>query len=205
MSLEALMFYLLATVMVAASVAVVTLRNPVHCALSLVLTFFTCACLWLLLRAEFLAIALVLVYVGAVMVLFLFVVMMLDIKSLPSREGFTTYLPAGLVVALIMLAELIGLMGARKLMQGGGVRDAAAEQGLSNTEWLGRTLFSDYILPFEIAAVILTVAIVAAVALTLRHRPNVRTQDPAKQAATRREDRIRLVDLPSSSDGSKQA
>jgi NADH-quinone oxidoreductase subunit J len=137
--------------------------------------------------------------------LFLFVVMMLDIKSLPSREGFTTYLPAGLVVALIMLAELIGLMGARKLMQGGGVRDAAAEQGLSNTEWLGRTLFSDYILPFEIAAVILTVAIVAAVALTLRHRPNVRTQDPAKQAATRREDRIRLVDLPSCSDGSKQA
>ena len=145
-----------------------------------------------------------LVYVGAVMVLFLFVVMMLDIKALPKREGFTTYLPAGLLVAVIMLVELIGLMGARKLMQGPGVRDAAAEQGLSNVEWLGRALFSDYILPFEVAAVILTVAIVAAVALTLRRRPNVRTQDPAKQAATRKEDRLRLVDLPGN-DGSKQA
>ena len=203
MSFEALLFYFLATVMVVASIAVVTLRNPVQCALSLVLTFFTCACLWLLLRAEFLAIALVLVYVGAVMVLFLFVVMMLDIKTLPVREGFTTYLPAGLVVAAIMLAELIGLMGTGKLMQGGGVRDAAAEQGLSNTEWLGRTLFSDYILPFEIAAVILTLAIVAAVALTLRRRPNVRTQDPTKQAAVRKEDRLRLVDLPNET-GSKQ-
>ncbi len=204
MSFEALLFYFLATVMVAASIAVVTLRNPVQCALSLVLTFFTCACLWLLLRAEFLAIALVLVYVGAVMVLFLFVVMMLDIKTLPGREGFTAYLPAGLVVAVIMLAELIGLMGARKLMHGGGVRDVASEQGLSNTEWLGRTLFSDYILPFEIAAVILTLAIVAAVALTLRRRPNVRTQDPAKQAAVRKDDRLRLVDLPTES-GSKQS
>jgi NADH-quinone oxidoreductase subunit J len=204
MSFEALLFYFLATVMVAASIAVVTLRNPVQCALSLVLTFFTCACLWLLLRAEFLAIALVLVYVGAVMVLFLFVVMMLDIKTLPGREGFTAYLPAGLVVAVIMLAELIGLMGARKLMQGGGVRDVASEQGLSNTEWLGRTLFSDYILPFEIAAVILTLAIVAAVALTLRRRPNVRTQDPAKQAAVRKDDRLRLVDLPTEP-GSKQS
>ncbi len=204
MSFEALLFYFFAAVMVAASLAVVTLRNPVHCALALVLTFFTCACLWLLLRAEFLAIALVLVYVGAVMVLFLFVVMMLDIKTLPGREGFTSYLPAGLVVAAVMLAELVGLMGARKLMAGGPVRDAAAEQGLSNTEWLGRTLFSDYILPFEIAAVILTVAIVAAVALTLRRRPNVRTQDPAAQAATRKADRLHLVDLPRGN-GSKQA
>ncbi|MCC6972305.1 MAG: NADH-quinone oxidoreductase subunit J, partial [Phycisphaerales bacterium] len=144
------------------------------------------------------------VYVGAVMVLFLFVVMMLDIKTLPGREGFTAYLPAGLVVAMIMLAELIGLMGARKLMQGGGVRDVASEQGLSNTEWLGRTLFTDYILPFEIAAVILTLAIVAAVALTLRRRPNVRTQDPAKQAAVRKDDRLRLVDLPTEP-GSKQS
>ncbi len=203
MSFEVLLFYFLATVMVGASIAVVALRNPVHCALSLVLTFFTCACLWLLLRAEFLAIALVLVYVGAVMVLFLFVVMMLDIKSLPGREGFAAHLPVGLLVAVIMLAELIGLMGARKLMSGGPVRDAAAEQGLSNTEWLGRTLFSEYILPFEIAAVILTLAIVAAVALTLRRRPNVRTQDPAKQAAVRKEDRLKLVDLPTQS-GSKQ-
>jgi NADH-quinone oxidoreductase subunit J len=105
---------------------------------------------------------------------------------------------------MIMLAELIGLMGARKLMQGGGVRDVASEQGLSNTEWLGRTLFTDYILPFEIAAVILTLAIVAAVALTLRRRPNVRTQDPAKQAAVRKDDRLRLVDLPTEP-GSKQS
>jgi len=204
MPFESLLFYFLATVLVIAGMAVVTLRNPVHCALALVLTFFTCACLWLLLRAEFLAIALVLVYVGAVMVLFLFVVMMLDIKSLPGREGFTTYLPVGLIVAGVMLAELVVLMGAGKLMQGGGVQDAAKAQGLSNTEWIGRTLFSDYILPFEIAALILTVAIVAAVALTLRRRPNVRVQDPAKQAAVRSEDRLRLVDLPSAT-RSKQA
>jgi NADH-quinone oxidoreductase subunit J len=202
MTFEATLFYFLASVLVAASLAVVMLRNPVHCALSLVLTFFTCACLWLLLRAEFLAIALVLVYVGAVMVLFLFVVMMLDIKALPEQEGFTTYVPAGLLVATIMLAELVGLMGARKLMQGGGVQDAAAAQGMSNTEWIGRSLFSDYILPFEVAAVILTVAIVAAVALTLRRRDNVRTQDAARQAAVRKEDRLRLVDI-SAGDGSK--
>ena len=202
MTFEATLFYFLASVLVAASLAVVMLRNPVHCALSLVLTFFTCACLWLLLHAEFLAIALVLVYVGAVMVLFLFVVMMLDIKALPQQEGFTTYVPAGLLVAAIMLAELVGLMGARKLMQGGGVQDAAAAQGLSNTEWIGRSLFSDYILPFEVAAVILTVAIVAAVALTLRRRDNVRKQDAAKQAAVRKEDRLRLVDV-SAGDGSK--
>jgi NADH-quinone oxidoreductase subunit J len=201
MPFESWLFYFLSIVLVSAAAAVVTLRNPVHCALSLVLTFFTCACLWLLLRAEFLAIALVLVYVGAVMVLFLFVVMMLDIKVVPGREGFATYLPAGLLVAAIMLIEMIALMGAGKLMDGGAVQDAATAQGLSNTAWIGRTLFSKYVLPFEVAAVILTVAIVAAVALTLRQRANVRTQNPAQQAAVRSEDRVMLVDLPSSDAG----
>ena len=202
MTFEATLFYFLASVLVAASLAVVMLRNPVHCALSLVLTFFTCACLWLLLHAEFLAIALVLVYVGAVMVLFLFVVMMLDIKALPQGPLPTALYGAVLLAAAISLPELAGLMGGRKLMQGGGVQDAAAAQGLSNTEWIGRSLFCDYILPFEVAAVILTVAIVAAVALTLRRRDNVRKQDAAKQAAVRKEDRLRLVDV-SAGDGSK--
>ncbi len=197
MTLPLILFYAFATVLIGSAIGVISARNSVHAALWLVLTFFTSACIWLLLHAEFLAIALVLVYVGAVMVLFLFVVMMLDVKIDPERQGFVRHLPVGLLVAGLMLAEMLGLIGIRKLNDSGGLVDAAAAQGLSNTEWLGRALFSEYILPFEIAAVILTVAIVAAVALTLRHRPNVRAQDPAAQAAVRSQDRIRVVDMPS--------
>jgi NADH-quinone oxidoreductase subunit J len=197
MTLPLILFYAFATVLIGSAIGVISARNSVHAALWLVLTFFTSACIWLLLHAEFLAIALVLVYVGAVMVLFLFVVMMLDVKIDPERQGFVRHLPVGLLVAGLMLAEMLGLIGIRKLDDSGGLVDAAAAQGLSNTEWLGRALFSEYILPFEIAAVILTVAIVAAVALTLRHRPNVRAQDPAAQAAVRSGDRMRVVDMPS--------
>jgi NADH-quinone oxidoreductase subunit J len=197
MTLPLILFYAFATVLIGSAIGVISARNSVHAALWLVLTFFTSACIWLLLHAEFLAIALVLVYVGAVMVLFLFVVMMLDVKIDPERQGFVRHLPVGLLVAGLMLVEMLGLIGIGKLDDGGGLVDAAAAQGLSNTEWLGRALFSDYILPFEIAAVILTVAIVAAVALTLRHRPNVRAQDPAAQAAVRSQDCMRVVDMPS--------
>lgn len=196
MSYELILFYVFATVTVAAGLGVILSRNPVHAALSLVLTFFTVACTWLLIRAEFLALALILVYVGAVMVLFLFVVMMLDIKVLPGREGFASYLPAGTAVAVIMLVEVLGLIGMDRMQQIGPPGDPAAAAGFSNTAWIGRVLFTDYVLAFEVAALILTVAIIAAVALTLRHRTNVRAQNPAEQAAVRASDRIRLVELP---------
>ncbi len=199
MTLPLILFYVFGAILIGSALSVVAARNSVHAALWLVLTFFTSACLWLLLHAEFLAIALVLVYVGAVMVLFLFVVMMLDVKVDTTRQGFVQHLPVGLLVAGLMLAEMLGLIGIGKLNEGGALVDAAAAQGISNTEWLGRSLFSDYVLPFEIAAVILTVAIVAAVTLTLRHRPNVRAQDPAAQAAVRSQDRIRMVDIASAS------
>lgn len=197
MTLPLILFYAFAAILIGSALAVVTARNSVHAALWLVLTFFTSACIWLLLHAEFLAIVLVLVYVGAVMVLFLFVVMMLDVKVEPLREGFVRHLPVGLLVAVLMLAQMLSLIGIGKLDDGHALVDAAAAAGISNTEWLGRAMFSDYILPFEIAAVILTVAIVAAVALTLRHRPNQRTQDPAQQAAVQSKDRMRVVDMPS--------
>ena len=201
MTLPLILFYLLAGVLVGSALAVISSRNSVHAALWLILSFFTSACIWLLLHAEFLAITLILVYVGAVMVLFLFVVMMLDVKIEPSKQGFVQYLPVGIAVAVVMLAEVLGLVEIGKLDADAGVVDAAAIQGVSNIEWLGRVLFTDYILPFEIAAVILTVAIVAAVALTLRHRPGVRTQNPATQSAVRATDRVRLVNLPSATEG----
>jgi NADH-quinone oxidoreductase subunit J len=194
MTIELALFYAFAAVTVGAALGVITVRNTVHAALLLVLTFFSCACLWLLLRAEFLAIVLVLVYVGAVMVLFLFVVMMLDIRTDSLREGFARYLPVAAVVAGIMLAQMLALIGWNATLQvPAPERDGALLAGTSNTEWLGRALFTDYILPFEIAAVILTVAIIAAIVLTLRHRPGVRRQDPARQVLVRKEDRLRVV------------
>ena len=198
MSIDLAIFYFLATVLVASAVAVITVRNTVHAALFLVLTFFTSACVWLLLQAEFLAIALVLVYVGAVMVLFLFVVMMLDINTAPLREGFARYLPVALVVAVVMLLEMLALIGVRRLTGRFAPPDPALAEGLSNTEWLGRALFRDYLLPFEVAGVILTVAIIAAIALTLRRRPNTRKQDPGRQVLVRKEDRLRMVKMPAS-------
>ena len=196
MTIQLLAFYAFAAVMIGAAVGVISVRNPVHSVLLLVLAFFSASCLWLLAHAEFLAIALILVYVGAVMVLFLFVVMMLDIKVAPQREGFARYLPIGIFVAAVMLFEMLTLIGLRKYSTVGPVPDAALAAGLSNTEWLGRALFRDYLLPFEIAAMVLTVAIVAAVALTLRRRANTRTQDPAKQVLVRKEDRLRVVQMP---------
>ena len=191
-----MLFYAFATVLVLAALAVITVRNSVHAALFLVLCFFTSACVWLLLQAEFLAIALVLVYVGAVMVLFLFVVMMLDINTAPLREGFARYLPVALAVAVVMLLEMLALIGVRRMTGRLAPPDPALAEGLSNTEWLGRALFRDYLLPFEVAGMILTVAIIAAIALTLRRRPNARRQDPARQVLARKADRLRVVKMP---------
>jgi NADH-quinone oxidoreductase subunit J len=192
MSFELILFYLFAAVLVGSALAVISVKNSVHAALLLVLCFFTSAALWLLLQAEFLAIALVLVYVGAVMVLFLFVVMMLDIDAEPLREGFIRYLPVGIIVAVAMLVEMIGLIGV-KAMQ---IPAPADPAGASNTAWLGKALFAQFLLPFEVAAVILTVAVVAAIMLTLRQRVNTKKQNPARQVAVKATERIRIVKMP---------
>lgn len=199
MSFDLLAFYLFATTAVIAAVGVISLRNPVHAALSLVLTFFSIACTWLLAGAEFLGIALILVYVGAVMVLFLFVVMMLDVDVAPLREGFVRYLPVGLIVAVVMLAEIVTLVGVRARMAGfeANAASPAASGDIPNTTWLARTLFTDYLLPFEVAAVILTVAVIAAVMLTLRRRTGTKHQDPAAQSRVRAGDRLRMVKMQS--------
>ena len=195
MTLEQGIFLLFAAILVFAAFRVITARNPVHAALSLVLCFVTTSALWLLADAEFLAITLVLVYVGAVMVLFLFVVMMLDIHIDQLREGFIRYLPLGLGVAVVMVAEMMMVVGKRYF---DGVHvPAPVHHGAdySNTRELGMILYTDYFYPFEIASVILLIAIVAAIALTLRRRPGTRHQDPSKQIAVRRADRIRLVKM----------
>ena len=166
-----------------------------HAALWLVLTFFSVACTWIVGGAEFLGIALVLVYVGAVMVLFLFVVMMLDVELSPLREGYVRYLPVGLVVAIVMLVQILALIGVKAAAQVPLADNAAVAADVPNTVWLARALFTDFMLPFEVAAVILTVAVVAAVMLTLRRRPGAKHQDPSLQARTRAGDRIRMVKM----------
>jgi NADH-quinone oxidoreductase subunit J len=191
-------FYAFAAAASMSAVAVIGVRNPVHSALFLVLTFFTVACTWILAGAEFLGLALVLVYVGAVMVLFLFVVMMLDVDVARMREGYVRYLPVGLVVAVVMLAEMLALIGVRAravVPFAGNAASVAAVDG--NTPWLARALFTEFLLPFEVAAVILTVAVIAAVMLTLRHRIGAKHQDPLDQARVRAVDRVRLVRMES--------
>ena len=194
MSIQLSVFYLFAGVMVLAAIRMITAKNPVHSALSLVVVFFTASVIWLLMEAEFLAIALVLVYVGAVMVLFLFVVMMLDINISQIREGFVQFLPAATLVSAIMIIELVLVVVSKELDF---PRDVEFTSEISNTQALGEVLYTDYLLPFEMAAVILLVAIIAAIVLTLRQRPETRYQDPGKQIRVKREDRIRLVSLPS--------
>jgi NADH-quinone oxidoreductase subunit J len=192
MMFETWLFYAFAVVLLASGVRVITARNPVHAALFLVLAFFTAAGIWLLLRAEFLAIALVVVYVGAVMVLFLFVVMMLDINLERVREGFWGNLPLALLVGGIMVFEMIAVLANR--IWGGAPRPMPADY--SNTKELGRVLYTQYAYAFEIAAVILLVAIIAAIALTLRRRKDSRGQDPSEQTRAKRADRVKLVSMP---------
>src|SRR4051812_20716235 len=192
---EAAVFYTFGTVLVLSGLAVITARNPVHGVLFLVLAFFTASAIWLLLRAEFLAIALVVVYVGAVMVLFLFVVMMLDINLERLREGFWSNLPLALVVGGVMIAEMVAVLAGRYFSLSPQPQPLPA--GYSNTRALGRVLYTDYAYAFEIAAVVLLVAIIAAISLTLRKRKDSRHQSPSEQVKARREERVRLVSMPS--------
>ncbi|PZP57593.1 MAG: NADH-quinone oxidoreductase subunit J [Azospira oryzae] len=196
MTFQQFVFYFLAAILVFAALRVITARNPVHSALFLVLAFFTSAGLWLLLEAEFLAITLVLVYVGAVMVLFLFVVMMLDINIDRLREGFLRWFPFGAVLALLMVTEMGLVLWGKYFQPDSMPAPAARPADYSNTKELGRVLYTDYVYPFELAAVVLLVAIVAAIALTLRRRKDTKYVDPAKQVMVRREERVRLVSMP---------
>ena len=193
MSFQTFIFYVFAAILIFAALRVVTTRNPVFAALWLVLCFFTAAAVWLLLQAEFLAITLVLVYVGAVTVLFLFVVMMLDINFDSLRTSFRSYIPVGATVGLLVLLEMALVVIGSKVA--GDV--APPTPAVSNTSALGRLIYVDYVYPFEIAAVILLVAIIAAIALTHRKRRESKYQNPALQVKVRRQDRVRLVDMPS--------
>jgi NADH-quinone oxidoreductase subunit J len=202
--IEKVIFYVFAAILLLAAMLVITARNPVHSALSLVLAFFTSAALWLLAEAEFLGIALVLVYVGAVMVLFLFVVMMLDINISVIREGFARYLPLGALVGVVMVLQMLLVIGAGV---GEGqvslaLADAAGESGAggNNIRLLGSVLYTVYVYPFELAAIVLLLAIIAAIMLTHRRRADTKHQDISAQVRTRKDDRLRLVRMPSEVD-----
>jgi NADH-quinone oxidoreductase subunit J len=195
MNFELAVFYSFAAILVFAALRVITARNPVHAALFLVLAFFTAAGIWMLLRAEFLAITLVLVYVGAVMVLFLFVVMMLDINLDRMREGFWSNLPVAVAVGVLMLIEMVVVLAGK--YAGLGALPTPEDPGAdySNTRELGRILYTDYVYPFELAAVVLLVAMVTAIALTMRKRKDTKYQDPARQVLVKRAERVRLVPM----------
>jgi NADH-quinone oxidoreductase subunit J len=196
MPIYEIVFYVFSLVMLAGAVMVITVRNSVYAALSLVLTFFSAAALWMLLEAEFLAIILILVYVGAVMVLFLFVVMMLDINMEPLKEGFIRYLPAGIAVAVLMAVELLLVVLSKgRFEEGAYPIPAPGPEGYSNTKAVGEWLFTNYLLAFEVAGVVLLVAIIAAVALTLRQRTGGHRQNPSLQVRVQRDERVRLVKM----------
>lgn len=188
-------FYLFSIVLIASALSVITVGNPIYAVLFLVLSFFSAACIWVLLQAEFLAIVLVLVYVGAVMVLFLFVIMMLDVNVTPLKEGFARYLPAGVLVALAMAVQMFMVIWTRGME----VVPLPEPKGTeySHTRELGELLYTDYLYAFEIAAVLLLVAIIAAISLTHRRRPETKYQDPSEQVKVKREDRVRLVKMKS--------
>ena len=190
---KTLLFYIFSAILVIAALRVITVRNPVHAALFLVLSFFTAAGIWMLLHAEFLAILLVLVYVGAVMVLFLFVVMMLDLDLDHMRKGFKQFMPVASLVGAVIVAEMSivlirGFIGTAQPVQA-----LSPEVAANNTKALGTLLYTEYLFSFEVAGVILLVAIIASVALTLRRRKDTKTQDIAEQIRTRKEDRVRMV------------
>ncbi len=193
--IESFVFYFFAAITVIAAGSVVTVRNPVHAALSLVLTFFSSAFIWMLLEAEFLAITLVLVYVGAVMVLFLFVVMMLDINIARIREGFIKFLPVGIALALIMFGLIYYVVSGDQFGLESMAAPVAKAADYSNTKELGKVLYTEYVFAFEIAAVILLVAIIAAISLTLRRRPGTRYQNPSEQMKVQKQDRLRIVKM----------
>ncbi len=194
MTFQSIIFYVFAAVLIVSALRVITARNPVHAAMFLVLSFFTAAALWLLIYAEFLALVLILVYVGAVMVLFLFVVMMLDINFDKLREGFWQHLPIAATVAVLMVGQMALLLAGKAI----NLKDSAAiapAAGASNTRELGRILYTDYLLPFELAAVVLLVAMVAAIALTLRARKEVKTQVIGDQVRVKSTDRLKIIKM----------
>jgi NADH-quinone oxidoreductase subunit J len=191
-----LLFYFFSAVLVAAAVGVILARNPVHAVLLLILAFFQSAVLWLMAEAEFLAIVLVLVYVGAVMVLFLFVVMMLDVTVAAVRGGLVRYAPLGLLIAALMVVELVQVIWVRSNPAAGGSGGfVPTPEGYSNTEALGSILYTEHVYAFEIAAVILLLAIVSAITLTMRKRPGLKQQDIAYQTSVRSADRVRIVKM----------
>jgi NADH-quinone oxidoreductase subunit J len=194
--LAAIAFYVLAAIVVVSAFGVISARNPVHSVLFLILTFFTSAGLFVLLGAELLAMLLVVVYVGAVAVLFLFVVMMLDVDFAELKQGFLSYAPAGAIVAAVLLLEL-GLVAGAALSVGGApiAPSPAAPGDVTNAEAIGRVLYTDYLLVFQIAGLVLFVAMVGAIVLTLRHRPGVKKQNIADQVARRRSDGVELKDV----------
>lgn len=196
MIVQELIFYAFSLVLVTAAAAVVTVRNPVYAVLFLVLAFFSASAIWMLLEAEFLAIILIVVYVGAVMVLFLFVVMMLDINLVPFKEGFIRYLPVAVLVAIVMAVEMMMVLWGRGRF-GADMFPVPPPNtaDYSNTRELGELLYTNYLLPFEVAGIVLLVAIIAAVALTLRTRPGIKTQDVVAQVRTRRDESVRLVKM----------
>lgn len=196
MEFKTFVFYLFSVIMVLAALGVITARNPVHAALFLVLAFFNASGIWMLLHAEFLAITLVLVYVGAVMVLFLFVVMMLDINLDRLREGFWSYLPFGALIGVLMVGEMAIVLGGSYFGLEAMPEPPSPQAGFSNTRELGRLLYTDYVYPFELASLVLLVAMIAAVALTLRKRKGLRYVNPSEQIAVKRADRVELLSIP---------
>jgi NADH-quinone oxidoreductase subunit J len=196
---ESIVFYSFSAILLASAIGVISVRNPVHSVLLLVLAFFNAAAIWLLLEAEFLAIALVLVYVGAVMVLFLFVVMMLDIGVARLREGFARYVPLGALVALVVAGQMFAVVGLRAFDAEAYPIPQRADADYSSTALLGKTLFTEHVLAFEMAAILLLVAIVAAIMITLRRRPDSKYQDASRQVRVHRDDRVRLVRMADAS------
>jgi NADH-quinone oxidoreductase subunit J len=197
---KTLLFYFFSAILIFAALRVVTAKNPVHAALFLVLSFFSAAGVWLLLKAEFLAISLVLVYVGAVMVLFLFVVMMLDINMDKMREGFWKHSKLGFFVGGLILLEMAFLLMSRPFDALSPTGGASNQPGYSNIKEIGRLLYTDYVFPFEIAAIILLVAIVAAIGLTMRGRKDSKAQDPSQQVLVKARDRLKIVKMDADPD-----
>jgi len=195
MIFHAILFYLFAAIMIGAALGVVFARNPVHSVMFLVLTFFNSAILWLMAEAEFLAIVLVLVYVGAVMVLFLFVIMMLEVNIEAVKRGLTRYAPLGIAIAVIMIVELVQVIWLRSQEIQASTSFTPNPEGYNNTKALGAVLYTEHVYAFEIAAVILLLAIVAAITLTMRKRPGLKVQDVASQVAVRAKDRVRIVKM----------
>jgi NADH-quinone oxidoreductase subunit J len=194
MDFQTLVFFFLSAILIVASLRVITARNPVHAALFLILAFFTCGGIWSLLQAEFLAIAIILVYVGAVMVLFLFVVMMLDINMDRIRQGFWNYLPLGAILGLLLVLEM-GLVLGSKYFQVAAT-DAAIPAGISNTKSIGALMFSDYVYPFELASIVLLVGMIAAIVLTYRGPKKTKYTNPNQQVFVKAKDRIRVLQMP---------